>query len=107
MSNGLILEVISGFHNPVSRKVGDSIYWSQTLYADVGKPFPIEIKMSVPDHDKGLPVGRYELQPSAFQAGKYGDLEINRFEMSNHLKSLAPVSKPVPQVPQPEQKKAS
>lgn len=85
MNNALVLTVVEGFHLPESRTQGDKTYWSQKLYAQVGKPFPIEIKVSIPDMSKALVPGEYQVQPTAFQAGKYGDLEVNRFDLYQHL----------------------
>lgn len=84
----LIVQIIEGHHNPVARKVGENTYFTQKIYVDNGGPFPFESKLSIPDASKALPVGQYTLLPSCFQSGKYGDLEINRFDL---YQSLAPI----------------
>lgn len=84
----LIIEIVEGHHLPDSRNVADKVYWSQKAYMHNGGPFPAEVKISIPESQHAKPVGKYELLPSAYQAGKFGDLELNRFDLHKNLKPI-------------------
>lgn len=85
MNKQLVLKVVDGYNQPISRTHGENTYYSQTLFAEMGKPFPVEIKLSLNKLTDALPIGDYHVKPSGYQAGKYGDLELNRYELFNHL----------------------
>lgn len=59
----------------------DKTYYSQKAYAHTGGAFPVEFKLPLESHNDAYRAGTYELDPSSFAVGRYGDLEINRFEM--------------------------
>jgi len=49
----------------------------QLAYVDLGKAFPVEIKLSLPDgRPDAYPVGVYELDPSSFFVGRFGELMV-------------------------------
>lgn len=90
MNKQLVLKVLKDFNAPIARKVGENTYFSQTMFAEVGKPFPVEVKVSLPSISEALPIGEYYVKPSAYQTGKYGDLEFNRYELYSHLELIQP-----------------
>ncbi len=59
----------------------DKTYYSQKAYAHTGGAFPVEFKLPLENQNSAYPSGAYLLDPSSFAVGRYGDLEINRFEM--------------------------
>ncbi len=79
------IKIIEGHHIPESRINGSNTFWSQKMYAENGGPYPVECKLSIPDMSKAKPPGEYEISPSAYQAGKFGDLELNRFDLHSFL----------------------
>lgn len=88
----LKIEVKEGFHLPESRTFNETVRWSQKMYVHAGGAYPFEAKLPLDGPQDALEVGIYTLQPSAFQAGKYGDLELNRFDMAKHMVKLPPQS---------------
>mgnify|MGYP000082488820 CR=1 FL=1 len=84
----LLIKIIEGHHIPDSRVNGTNTFWTQKMYVDNGGPFPIECKLSIPDMSKALRPGTYSPTPAAYQAGKYGDLELNRFDLYKNLKPV-------------------
>lgn len=88
----LKISIVNGFHQPQSRQTKNGIMWWQDAYAHLGGPFPAQIKVPLRDAAAAYAVGEYELGPENFRVGKFGDLEINRFEMRLTPASGKPVS---------------
>jgi hypothetical protein len=80
-NTNLIIEVVTGHDRPESRKFGDREVYQQKAYMHNGGAFPQEIKLTFDSLPSCLEVGKYALLPSSFKSGKYGDLEIDRFNM--------------------------
>jgi hypothetical protein len=81
MSN-LIVEIVNGHDRPEERTFGERKVYKQKAYAYTDGAYPQEITLSFDSLSACLLVGKYELLPSSFKAGKYGDLEIDRFNMA-------------------------
>jgi len=94
MSN-LIVEVIQGHDRPELRKFGEREVYKQKAYMHNGGAFPQEITLSFNSLPECLSVGKYELLPTSYKSGKYGDLEIDRYNMQfnkldeNQLKKVS------------------
>lgn len=80
MSN-LIIEIVQNHDRPESRKFGEREVYQQKGYMHNGGAFPQEIKLTFESLPECLTVGKFELLPCSYKAGKYGDLEIDRFNM--------------------------
>jgi len=83
--NNLIIEVVNGHDRPELRKFGEREVYIQKAYIHNGGAFPQEIKLTFDSLPEALTVGKFELLPSSYKAGKYGDLEIDRFNMQFKL----------------------
>jgi uncharacterized protein affecting Mg2+/Co2+ transport len=53
----------------------------QRAYMHTGKKFPTEIQIPV-DTSMGLELGEYQMLDASYQVGKYGDIQINPFELA-------------------------
>jgi len=78
---------VQGHDRPELRKFGDREVYTQKAYMHNGGAFPQEIKLTFDSLPEALTVGKYELLPVSYKAGKYGDLEIDRFNMQFRLLS--------------------
>jgi len=78
----LIIEVVSGHDRPEERVFGERKVYKQKAYAYTDGAYPQEITLSFDSLSSCLVPAKYELLPSSFKAGKYGDLEIDRFNMA-------------------------
>jgi len=90
MSDVLILEVIENHHSAFSVGTGEKLRYKQKIFMHNGGPFPIECKLNINSPVEALPVGKYFLTPAAFQVGKWGDLEVNHWELRNNLLPAQP-----------------
>ena len=97
----LKISIVKGFDQPVSRNTQNGTRWHQIAYAHFGGAYPAEIRIPLADPNGAYLVGAYVLDNSSFRVGKYGDLEINPFQ----LKLVQPARAAVAQAPQ--QAKAS
>lgn len=89
MSNALIVEIVEGHNTVQSRTYEDrTSYWIDA-YAHNGNAFPVKFKIPVNDDKTAIPVGKYELMPTAFKTDKYDGLEIDRFQIFNSLFPLS------------------
>lgn len=100
MSDNLVLEIIENHHEAFSVGTGDKLRYKQKMFMHCGGPFPIEAKLNINSPVEALPVGKYVLKPSAFQVGKWGDIEVNGWELRNNVtpaqpSHLKPLSKSV------------
>lgn len=86
------LEVLNGYHELQTREFSKdgvtSIRYSQFFYIHTGGAFPEKISVSLERPDQLLPVGQYQLLPSAFKVGNYDALELKRFELIDHIKPI-------------------
>lgn len=86
------LSVVQGYHELQQRDfVKDGVStrrYSQFLYAHTGGAFPERISVSLEKPEDLLPIGDYELLPSAFKVGQYDALELQRFGLLEHIKPL-------------------
>lgn len=85
-NTNLIIEVIKGFDRPEQRvfnrgKENERTVYEQKGYMHTGAAFPVEIKLTFDELPQCLEVGQYQLLPSSFKAGRYGDIELDRFNM--------------------------
>jgi len=85
MNEQLILEVIENHHQPFSVGQGEKERFKQKIFMHSGGPFPVEAKMNINNPVDALPIGKYVIQPSAYKVGKYGDVEVNQWELRNNL----------------------
>jgi len=81
----IIVEVLEGHNAPVMRENGGKQYFKQKAYVSLGGAYPQEIQIPVPTAGDAKHVGKYVIEPGAFRVGKYGDLEINNFDLYKHL----------------------
>jgi hypothetical protein len=86
-STELFFEVIDGYHVGFAVAQGDKTRFKQRFYMHNGGPFPIECRLDIPAIAQALPIGNYKLLPTAFRVGKYGDPEINNWEIFPNLVS--------------------
>lgn len=74
----LRFEIVDGHNEPraFKGKNGETRFWRQIAYADLGGPYPVKIQVSV-EHplSPGIYVGRIP-----FRIGSYDALEVNPFE---------------------------
>lgn len=61
--------------------------FSQKAYLDTGSAYPLAFRINLPNASSHYKAGKYRLSPDCFRTGKYGDLEINPYNVS-----LFPVS---------------
>lgn len=83
------ISVVQGHHEPLSRATQNGIRYHQLAYADLGGAYPAEVRIPLASAAAAYPVGEYLLSPRSYRVGKYGDLEINNFQII-----LDPLSKP-------------
>ncbi len=81
----LVLEVIDGYHLPITVGSGEKTRHKQKLYMHNGGAFPIETTVSINSPADALPIGKYFLGAGAFRRGKYGDVELNNWEIRANL----------------------
>jgi len=81
----IIVEVLEGHNAPIMRENGGKQYFKQKAYVSLGGAYPQEIMISVPSAADAKHVGKYIVENGAFRVGKYGDLEINNFDLYKHL----------------------
>lgn len=94
----LILEVIKGHDRPNARtfnagKENERTVYKQKAYMHTGGAFPVEVENSFDSLPECLEVGKYALSPSSFKAGKYGDIELDRFNLQFEKLNEAQLSK--------------
>ncbi|MBU2871529.1 G5P family DNA-binding protein [Colwellia sp. E2M01] len=82
----LIIEVIKNHDRPLSRTFNqgtdkERTVFKQKAYMYTGSPFPIEIENTFNSLAECLEVGKYIVSPSSFKAGRYGDIELDRFNL--------------------------
>ena len=94
MSQQLIIEVIEGHHlaydasrDPSKQRI------EQKVYLHLGGAFPTESKIKLRTLQDQVPVGKYTLGLGAFQLGRYGDPEINVFELASNLEPIVQPAK--------------
>lgn len=68
---------------------GAQIFYHQDAYLHrPGQAYPDRFRLPLKG-PQGYPAGQYHLTPDSYRVGKYGDLEINRFEIA-----LDPIQRP-------------
>ena len=81
----LRIEILEGHHQPFSKQVngrnGSETRWYQNAYAHVGQAFPVQFRFGLNSEQNHYMPGKYTIDPSSYRVGKYGDLEINPFEV--------------------------
>lgn len=77
----LKISIIEGHHQPQSRTTKNGQRFYQEAYAHMGGAFPHQIEVPLRSPADARAVGDYELSLSAFQVGRYKNLEINPFEL--------------------------
>ncbi|WP_220721566.1 G5P family DNA-binding protein [Agarivorans litoreus] len=55
--------------------------FKQKAYISTGGRFPLEFKLPIESRADAYEPGKYTLSGECFQVGKYGDLELNRFNI--------------------------
>lgn len=79
------IEIIAGFEAPQSRTVNGRDgqapreVFSQTAFAHLGGPFPVQIRLPLESMQAYYQVGKYHLSDDSFRVGQYGDLQINPY----------------------------
>lgn len=68
----------------ITTRNGDNMnVHSQTAYLHrTGRAYPDPFRLNVRNPSEAHAPGIYELDPSSFRINGYGDLEINRYEMT-------------------------
>jgi len=94
----LVVEVIKGHDRPLPRvfnagKDNERTVYKQKAYMYTGGAFPVEVENSFDSLAECLEVGKYALSPSSFKAGKYGDIELDRFNLQFEKLNEAQLSK--------------
>lgn len=65
------------------KTIGQRTVQEQTAYVDLGEKYPLKVKFTLPpSRERAYPAGQYVLTLEAFQIGKYGNLELNPWELS-------------------------
>ncbi|WP_051219594.1 single-stranded DNA-binding protein [Oceanobacter kriegii] len=75
------IEVLQGHHLPQQRPTKNGIRYYQLAYAHLGGAFPVEIQIPLRGVQDAYPVGLYEPDLPAFQVSRWGNLELNPFEL--------------------------
>lgn len=81
----LIIEIIDGHHNAYAEGTPEKPRWKQDAYLHNGGAFPEKCKLNLDGPQAAVPVGKYFVKPSGFRIGRYGDPELNNWELSKHL----------------------
>lgn len=69
----------------VQTKSGPQTFYHQTAYLHrPGVAYPDRFRLPVRSPAEAYAPGRYTLGDGSYRVGRYGDLEINRFEMTLH-----------------------
>lgn len=64
------------------KTIGTRQVKEQTGYVDLGGKHPKEMKFNLPaDQERAYPVGQYVPSITSYRIGKYGNLELNPFEL--------------------------
>lgn len=67
----------------VDTRNGPRTFHRQTAYLHRdGQAYPDRFAVPVESPDAAYPPGRYQVAPGSYTVGRYGDLEINRFEFA-------------------------
>ena len=82
------IAIVQGHHEPQSRATQNGVRYHQLAYADLGGAYPAEVRIPLASAAAAHPVGDYLLSQRSYRVGKYGDLEINNFQII-----LEPLSK--------------
>jgi hypothetical protein len=70
----------------IARKTGKNYaFREQSGWADLGKPYPVEIRWVLSDDSAPSPIGRYVLDESAVYVDRNGSIQVN-------VKSMKPVA---------------
>lgn len=86
----LKISIIDGHHQAQSRSTKNGVRYFQEAYAHLGGAFPQQIEVPLKNPAEAKPVGEYSLDLSAFQVGRFKNLELNPFELK-----LIPATKSV------------
>jgi len=54
----------------------------QTAWADIGKPYPQEVRISLEKGQEPYPVGQYVMDPACLYVDRYGKLTLGRLKLS-------------------------
>ena len=74
----------------VTTRNGPQTFYHQTAYLHTGGAYPDRFRIPVQGVNSGYPPGVYTLSDASFRVGRYGDLEINRFDFQlERLPSVA------------------
>lgn len=83
MPLNLIIEVFQENESVIEKTFGNGNKgYSQIGYVNLGNKFPEQIKIPLQQGQSFYKSGKYELLLSSFRVGKYGDLEVNPFELN-------------------------
>lgn len=95
MVNVLKIEVIEGHHFPTSNTdSGGKVRFKQNVYVHGGGAYPFECQINLEGANHALLPGMYTLGLAGYRAGKYGDLEINNWDVrENLIPYIEPVAK--------------
>lgn len=55
--------------------------YSQTCYLHTGAAYPLKFKLNLSSPAEVYPAGKYQLDPSCFKTGQYGNLEMDRYSI--------------------------
>lgn len=68
--------------NITNRAGNPMTLYSQNAYVwKEGHPYPEKVRVPLQQGQSAYEPGRYSLDPACFVAGRFGDLEINRYEV--------------------------
>lgn len=77
----LKVSIVDGHHQVQSRTTKNGVRYFQEAYAHLGGAYPQQIEISLRDPSEAKPIGDYTLDISAFQVGRFKNLELNPFSM--------------------------
>jgi len=77
----LKISIIEGHHLAQSRNTKNGVRYFQNAYAHMGGAFPQQIELPLRNPTDAYAIGEYTLDLSAFQVGRFKNLELNPFEL--------------------------
>lgn len=77
----LKISIIQGHNEPKSRSTKNGVRYYQEAYVHLGGAFPQKIEVPLKSPVDANPVGEYTLDLSAFQIGRFKNLELNPFDL--------------------------
>jgi len=77
----LKVSIIDGHHQAQSRTTKNGLRYFQEAYVHMGGAFPQQIEVPLREPTEAKPIGDYTIDLSAFQVGRFKNLELNPFSL--------------------------